>query len=279
MLHLSPGVCTVGRIWALPALLVLAALGGCASKAVHPDNPLTIDAREYSRVYEASGLVLRDMGFSLDRQDFRFGRLSTFPLGSPTIGEPWRRQNSTLSQSVQSTLNTERRRVEIMIDPPAPGSDPESSPATAAGNTPAPASRVVPDADTPVPASTSANPSEKTPESADPGMPPPHTAPPAEATISEGTYLLRVEVSVERLQEPTAFAVNSANRPRKQLQNQPVEWSQRGIEDRYWLPIGRDTKLEERLLAEIIRRSITLKRIELPPAEPDTTTPPPTPGI
>src|SRR5688572_16983036 len=77
-------------------LLLALGLAGC-SHPVRPltgfrpaPNPVEVDAAEYDRVFEASVDVLRDAGFRVNRRDYRFGDVVTYPDTSPTVFEPWK---------------------------------------------------------------------------------------------------------------------------------------------------------------------------------------------
>ncbi|MCC7408936.1 MAG: hypothetical protein IT442_12760 [Phycisphaeraceae bacterium] len=202
------GVC---RSAGAALLLWLAvAMAGCHSASKSAVNPLAIDAREYSRLFEASVLELRDLGFVVDREDYRFGQITTRPLTSPTIFEFWKPVNSTMGQAAQSTANLQRRTVQVFLEPARP-------------------------------------------EGAQ--------APTAEGgELHAGPYQLRVEVMIERLQRPDAFVSGASDRPLGSLTAHPQEWERRGIADRYWLAVGRDERLERRLIERIVRQSFKLKR-------------------
>ena len=60
---------------------------GCASPHVKTavPNPFEIDPSEYGRVFQASVDVLHAEGFTLAREDYRFGRVTSMPLPSPTM--------------------------------------------------------------------------------------------------------------------------------------------------------------------------------------------------
>jgi len=79
-------------------------------------NPASIEADQYETVYHAAIATLRDHGFHVDRQDYRFGRITTRPLDSPTLFEPWRGHNSTSNQTFASTAGHLQRRVNILLD-------------------------------------------------------------------------------------------------------------------------------------------------------------------
>jgi len=103
----------------LPAAILALALasGGCSRTLVKAQDPIEIGAGSYARVFAAAGLTLRDEGFVLNRQDYRFGVITTRPMLSGTLLEPWEQTNSTMYQAWESTLNAERRTVTVTLDP------------------------------------------------------------------------------------------------------------------------------------------------------------------
>lgn len=178
----------------LAAVLLAVAPAGCQRAVVDTPNPQPIAADAYDRMYDASITVLRDHGFRVDRRDYRFGRITTHPLDSPTAVEPWRPQNTTASQAWQSTLDHLRRTASVFLEPP--------------------------DDDAP-----------------------------------DGHYLLRVEVLLERHAQPTRRLTGTGRRNVfSSLDSAPEEWRRRGIERRYWEPVGRDPHLEARLMRAINTR-------------------------
>ncbi len=180
--------------WSL-VILVLCFAGCRSVPAEAPSNPAPVVAGEYDTVYRAAIDTLRDQGFRVNQQDYRFGRISTAALDSPTVVEPWRGQNSTAQQTMASTLDQLQRQVNILFDP-------------------------VPDV--------------------------------------EGAYTMRVEVIIERQEQPLRRLTGTATRQRiSTLNDVPAEWAQRGIEASYDLPIGRDAEYEKRLLAMIFKRAET----------------------
>lgn len=90
---------------------------GCAALGPAVPNPMPVDAREYEPLFDASVEVLRDKGFSVDRQDFRFGTVTSRPDGSPTLFEPWRGDNRTVALAGWSTLSDLRRVVTVTLEP------------------------------------------------------------------------------------------------------------------------------------------------------------------
>lgn len=190
-------------------------LAGCARPFTPVSNPIEIDRAEYRRVFEATVQSLRALGFRVDRQDYRFGRLTTQPQTSPTIVEFWTSVNTTGDQALQSTFHHLRRRTTVFLDPSTNGSvNPPGSPAA-------------------------------TPE----------------AIPLQGSYQLRVEVVLEKRQAPRHHLTGSTHGHEiiAHLHALPTEWAQPDLgQIDEWQPIGRDSYLEQRLLNDIIRRSLAI---------------------
>lgn len=185
----------------LGAWVVLGLVGlflpGCGRGVVQADNPAAVPPRDYDLVFDATVAALRDMHFTLDRQDRRFGVVTTQPMLAASVFEPWRADNTTGAQVAESTLNDQRRRVRVTLAPSAVEEEPAE-------------------------------------------------------------YHLQVEVTVERRQMPrrqinSAAAVHlkfdeGVNRSRELL-------TEAGLEKPHWRPMGRDPYLEQRLVADILRRA------------------------
>jgi hypothetical protein len=69
----------------------------------------------YDELWEACKGVARWRGFLVDRQNYREGVLTTLPLVSKQLFEPWRRDVATIADMTESTLATERRIVRFEI--------------------------------------------------------------------------------------------------------------------------------------------------------------------
>lgn len=185
--------------------LSAALFAGCSSNpGAVIDNPTPIPAAAYPEAFDASAAVLRDAGFEVDRRDYRFGRVTTQPKGSPTALEIWKPDNTTTGQAISSTLGDLRRTVTVSFAP-----DPQHAAEWIAA-------------------------AEQQP-------------PPA--------YPLSVEVMLERMQVPQR-RLNGSTRGTvfADLAEVPTELQNRGVNQSYWQPIGRDPHLEQRLLQDILSR-------------------------
>jgi hypothetical protein len=190
---LPPGVLAV-------MLIATGLWTGCAANDAPLPNPLPLEVEAYPDTFARTVDLLRDRGFEVDRQDLRFGRITSRPKGSPTLAEPWIADNTTADQALRSTLGDLRRTVTVMFEPP----DPVGS-----------------STDDPV--------------------------------LGEGPYAMHVEVLLERLQVPgRRLNGRTSGGVFADLSATPAEMRARGIEGRYWQPVGRDPLLEQRLLEAII---------------------------
>lgn len=206
----------------LPAT-ALAAVIGC-SVAPPSAEPVHVVAEEYGRMYQSAIQVLREEGYGIDRQDYRFGVVSTKPLASPTILEPWKRGNTTSGQAMESTINTQRRVVTVSLEPAEARVEPHGDELSSLREL---AQR--------------------------------------QARAMQGEYLMRVEAVIEQLQIPTRHLSGSTQGRRMfgHYRGVPAEWDERGISALYWVAVGRDPHLEDRLLKQIVRRS-TQSPVETP---------------
>jgi hypothetical protein len=75
----------------------------------------TVVSLDFDRLFRACENTARDYQFTIDRQDYRRGLLTTRPMISKQIFEPWRRDAGTVHDVVQSTLQTVRRTIRIEI--------------------------------------------------------------------------------------------------------------------------------------------------------------------
>lgn len=213
-------------------LLLLGGLLGCQSRMVSANNPIAITAEEYDRIFEATVDVLRLNQFIVDRQDRRFGVITTKPRVAASLLEPWWTDNTTAYQHLDATMNYERRIVTVRLEP----ADPEALAAAELARvdvrqgdeTPEPE----PDAD-----ADEASPNESGPAS---------------------EYQLRVEVLLEQRQLPeqqlhTAAMSNVSFYGRSPDVRSTV--TEEGRVESFWRPVGRDVYFEQRLVRDILNRS------------------------
>lgn len=190
----------------LIALLACSLLASCASRKVATDNPIRITSEEYDRVFESAVDVLRNEMFIVDRQDRRFGVITTEPLWSSSLQEPWRTDNTTFYQTLESSLNYHRRIVTITLTPQ--------------------------DSDAPTDQ--------------------------ADATARPSDYQLEVAVAMQRRQHPdralNTAAVSAVSFSSRSGAAQRLA-TERGDEQSFWRPMGRDQYLEQRLVNLILARA------------------------
>ncbi|MEM1211991.1 MAG: hypothetical protein AAGI68_06790 [Planctomycetota bacterium] len=93
-----------------------AALGDAASAVSSPATS-TIPAEQYHDALDAARRVLLDFGYTLDRDDHRFGVLTTRPLAAATLAEVWRPDNRTADLAAEATLVDLRRTVRVTLLP------------------------------------------------------------------------------------------------------------------------------------------------------------------
>lgn len=91
-------------------------------------SPFTIKSELYEEIFAATTTVLHDFGFTIDRQDYRFGLISSEPQGAPTVIEVWKPANSTTDQVARATTNDLRRIVRVRISPIQTSNDQPASP-------------------------------------------------------------------------------------------------------------------------------------------------------
>ena len=97
------------------AVLCLTVLGGCAS-AKGPEY-LTVTSNEYSNVFIAAGEVTTEQGMPPLVNDRVGGVIEGRPRLAGSLIEPWRVESSSARQLVESSMNTQRRRVRFEFLP------------------------------------------------------------------------------------------------------------------------------------------------------------------
>jgi hypothetical protein len=69
----------------------------------------------YDDLWNASMLLLADLGYTIDRRDYRLGVILTQPEFSAHLIEPWRRDQTTAAAAAENTMHSQRRSVRITI--------------------------------------------------------------------------------------------------------------------------------------------------------------------
>jgi hypothetical protein len=112
-------------------MLVVGLIPGCITKPQNPaaTQPATVidlattqptywlsqpsaeqvQGRDFDAVWEACKVTARGFGFALDRVDYRAGEITTVPLISPQVFEPWRPDTGTMYQVMANTMGAIRR--------------------------------------------------------------------------------------------------------------------------------------------------------------------------
>jgi hypothetical protein len=71
----------------------------------------SVACSSYDALWNNASLVALADGFAIDREEYRNGLLTTKPLVSAQIFEPWKRDVGDLHEVVQSTISTVRRTI------------------------------------------------------------------------------------------------------------------------------------------------------------------------
>lgn len=91
--------------------------GGAEAVRVVDPNQTTrfIYHATYDRVWRESLALFERLGYRIDRQDYRLGVLTTLPMESPQIVEPWRRDQTDAGNALENTINDQRRTIRLTI--------------------------------------------------------------------------------------------------------------------------------------------------------------------
>lgn len=262
----------------LMLVVLLTILPGCGNREiVEAPNPYEIDVSEYDRMFEATHHVLRDFHFRIERSDYRFGTVLTEPRGASTVAEFWRQDNTTFEQMLFATANDLRRTVRVTIEPwdesmaqsrrTTPGDNPSSEVTEATMMISEPTVSNSRETTTVIEEieSLDASPTqaiveiERETTTVNAGV----KTVTASVVTEPAVYGLRVDVLIEQRQLPDQYITNSAtSQVQRRLDEVPHELAIRNIPAAYWLPVGRDVLLENRILAEIVRTSTELTGME-----------------
>lgn len=70
----------------------------------------------YDKVWQEAMLLLNDLGYVVDRRDYRMGVLTSKPLRGGQILEPWRPDHTGPKAALEGTINAQRRFLRLKID-------------------------------------------------------------------------------------------------------------------------------------------------------------------
>ncbi len=108
-------------------MVCLCLMTGCrsAGESVHADQqddaakqiaPYAFGADQRPAVHASAIEVLRDRGFEIERNDYRFGVITTKPKEAPTAAEFWIDDPTTPAQHSADTLNAHQRTVRVRVE-------------------------------------------------------------------------------------------------------------------------------------------------------------------
>jgi hypothetical protein len=75
----------------------------------------SVTSPDFKKLWDACALTLRDDQFEIDREDYRLGFLTTWPMISKQAFEFWRSDTGSVDEMMLSTLQTVRRTVRIEV--------------------------------------------------------------------------------------------------------------------------------------------------------------------
>ena len=90
--------------------------GHMATRVIDPNQTTRfVFNASYDNVWQQEMLLLHNMGFALDRQDYRLGEMTTQALQSAQIIEFWRPEHTLPTNALENTVNSQRRTVRLRI--------------------------------------------------------------------------------------------------------------------------------------------------------------------
>jgi hypothetical protein len=107
---------TLHRTVLLPVIVAMALFTGGCKKPSGPDA-LTIPSTGYSAAFDAAVEAARKQGLTASMRDRRAGIIETEPRYAGSLLEPWRTDNSGFDQTMENTLNFQRRRARFEFVP------------------------------------------------------------------------------------------------------------------------------------------------------------------
>jgi hypothetical protein len=220
MLQHSAAQCPFGATAkGVAAAVLVMSMAGCA-QAPAARQSAAVSAAAYQATFDAAIDALREAGFTIDRQDYRFGTITTKPRPSPAAFELWNGDNSTGEQALGATIGAERRVATVRLTPVGEEAD---APGIIEGR-----------------------------PSAGPTLEGRAVRAAAGAAADVG-YVLTFEVVIERMQDADRRITGATLGPRitRRLKAMPSELIDRQIPGRYWVAVARDKEMEGRLLERV----------------------------
>lgn len=208
---------------------------GCASSQPKPTPRLEVSASNYDAAFDSVLETLRSERFILDRVDRRLGIIIAKPRTSASAMEPWKGDNATVSQALESTIHYQRRVIRIDFEAfgqgtggAAPAIEPTDGRTTALNQI------------------TPSNP------------------PIFEAANHPGTLTVTVKAFIERGHRPGMQIQPLALRMRNITTDPALR--ERDIPSQFWEPIDRDPYMETELATLIARSAPESVRVVQPDA-------------
>jgi hypothetical protein len=100
---------------AIAAIVSIPLLAGCSGPSAARSSEVPAD--RYAATFDAARDVLRERRYDLARVDSAAGVLTTHPSVSAGLFTPWSRDQQTLDDELDDTLNRQQRTVRIQFQP------------------------------------------------------------------------------------------------------------------------------------------------------------------
>lgn len=97
--------------------LIASWLTGCAAPVAPSTDTISVSVDRYDEAFKTSIDTLRAHRFVIDREDYRFGHISTLPRSSSSAFEFWKGEHVTFNDAATSTLNDQQRIVMVLLEP------------------------------------------------------------------------------------------------------------------------------------------------------------------
>lgn len=99
-----------------PATAAATQPGHMVTKVIDPNQTTRfVYKATYDTIWQQATLLLNKLGFTVDRRDYRLGVLTTQPLMSSQIVEFWKPQMVDATDTMENTINSQRRIVRLTI--------------------------------------------------------------------------------------------------------------------------------------------------------------------